>query len=531
MTEPARHPVRRDLAFSAALVATLWLFNAALSGGAPTDLRALASFDRDRSVGERRYHRAAYTMAARAGTSVHETAPRFRGDQWRLRTIPDDVYEPGPVRVDIDYDEHGFPNPLGQDRYAIACLGDSQTESGWPKVLGELLGAPSGNFGTPSMQLPYQLEILEDFVAQKRPRLVILGVFTNSIFDLEITCRQRDEGRLSQAPESVERRRRWEARGAPAWLLSSAPGRIAASFATQLKKARRELRAIDPWRPFRFEAVTRATKPVNYLKLEPGPGLREAAFMPDRLRALGRPYDAGSRPSLLPLLADFEGRCARFGARLMVVHIPTKERFLIDVLREHLDEAERARVFGCALKEMDAFDAHRDDAARLLESTCQALGLPFLDLTAGLAQMIEAGEAPWLVTDTHFGEAGNRRVAELIAAHLRAAGSPLESPRPVVKIGPWRGGAEAALTLPQTGGAKRAWLELELRSGKPGVATLAASERRFSIPLGARGRARTLSVPLRWFGDARGPRRLELTSTRRERPVALRSRLVEWREP
>ena len=153
------------------------------------------------------------------------------GDIVRMGYVPPSVSDGTLRRFRFQTDAEGFRNRAVRERFEIAALGDSFTdamtmaaEASWPSQLEKRLGVAVQNYGTAGFGPQQERLVLQDFVAQHRPRVVVLAYFAgNDLFDAEAFDQFQRSG---VAP-----------REAPGWRIKEVVSRADTWFVTSALRA------------------------------------------------------------------------------------------------------------------------------------------------------------------------------------------------------------------------------------------------------------------------------------------------------
>lgn len=427
----------RDLGYLLAFCGLLWLFAGPLVTWAPRDLKVFHSYHSQQRVGFRVYDGQVYTLKSRALSSLKEQHERWRGGHWRAGELPDNIYE-GPVEFSEQYDEYGFVNEAGLKTVDIACLGDSQTESGWPNDLNRASDWVVGNYGVAALPLIFQWDIFEQFIKDKKPKLLILGIYCTAINEFNFYIKGYERGDLAMMPRGpLENQIGWAKKyQLPESMIDSTAGRYGVILLSRLRAARKAYSRWSVLEPLSFKARSRPPAIAQFVTYKDAAHKRERSLVvvPRRAMALRSSFTRGDLARFEQCLQRFEGRCTELGVRLAFVYLPLKERAAFDSMKANMSEAERCRAFDCSLEELKAMDAGKDHLPGLLADIAKSLGVPVFDASPVLIEAYEQGHEPWFLTDSHFNRDGNRRVGEAVARWLKTSlKQPLRRPAWAVK--------------------------------------------------------------------------------------------------
>jgi len=361
-------------------------------------------------------------------------------NEWRHGDIVRMGYVPAP-RIDgplhrftFHTDAEGFRNRAVRDRFEVAALGDSFTdamtmaaEASWPSRLERTLSVPVQNYGTAGFGPQQELLVLKDFVAPRRPRVVVLAFFAgNDIFDAEAFdafARSGAQQRTGQGWRIKEVTSR-----ADTWFLVSA------------------LRAGGRWlrQPHEVvEAAAQAERPVGTTMSDLGRpsfdrGMFELPVANRRLPfALMPPYlntlnfseaELAARPGwrlTQGAIAEMHTVSRSFGACFIVMFVPFKSQVYLPLLEAAFSREELRSAFRFYLdaygRDVDVGHLHANRFAQtnLMRRFCVEAGIPFVDTTPALAARLAEGENVYFPDESHLNETGEAILAEALAAYLR----------------------------------------------------------------------------------------------------------------
>jgi len=355
------------------------------------------------------------------------------GDIVRMGFIPPSV-SPGTLhRFRFVTDAEGFRNAAVRERYDIAAVGDSFTDAmtmeadaSWPAQLERRLGVAVQNYGTAGFGPLQEQRVVEDYVAPRRPAIVVLAYFAgNDLFDAEaFEAMQRSHEPI--APSDAGWRVKEVFSRADTWFLVSAV-RAGAAWAARAQPSTRA------------EAATIDMAPVGARRQ--GPGFDRGMFTAD---VAGHPISWAFMPPYLNTLnfserelrerrgwaltrdaiAAMQRTTASFGGRFVVMFLPFKSQVYLPLVERALP---RATVDAALHFYLDGSQRPIDIAAmrrnrlaqnRMMRELCERLQIPFVDTTGALQARLESGENVYFPDESHLNEAGEAVVADALAAFL-----------------------------------------------------------------------------------------------------------------
>lgn len=474
----------RDLLYFVALLILLGFFSHGLTPFAPIDFQVMAKYHDKKVIGKREFRGRVYFERGRALTKRQETVEKWRGGLWNQQILADNVYEPEPVTFDHVYDELGFPNEPGRDNYTIACLGDSQTASGWPRTVEQTLNQSTGNFGVPALEPGYWKESLEAFVLSKKPNLVVIGLFN---------VRNRVEkvfyaGDIPSMPKSTLRRQiYWEKKyRLPLSFLDSPFGRFGIVALDRAKTARGIMKDLKPWRVFEARSQAAAGKTPRNLQI----GSTTHRFLPSphTLPFLYTPIREKYKRHVNQAITQVRGRCALEGIKTIMVFIPSKESIYMPYVLKAFNREEQLELLGVPEVDLPGFEKHYNEPTKLAEAIAKGLKLPFLDGSAVLTKALESGKKPWYVTDGHFSREGNGIYGREVARFIRALGPDiLKRDKVVIGASPELRAVDGQIELSvgSVGEGKEFWIELDIEAKDPSDLSIAGALGSLSLrPIG-----------------------------------------------
>jgi hypothetical protein len=317
----------------------------------------------------------------------------------------------------VETDEMGFPNrePTWQKQYDIVITGDSFvtpfTPQSWIDLLAEQTDYSILTLGAPGWGPLNQLEAVRQYGLDKRPQWVIMLYFEgNDLLDVIQYTQRSASGRDWREYDmaGVPWHRRLVTYHLARWLLAPVP---------------------QP------EAV-RYRYPVT-VNSEAGPF--ETILGDPHLALLSADYEtlAGSAEFQRAAEAIVEMRdlVEAQNGRFLLVYVPTKAHIswsriwdpvdVNNVLERSqtvtLSEGDHGRLQWAQIHlNYDTFTTNIGAQGRLLDDFARAEGIEFLNLAPSLfTHMLQDGEV-YHYADSHWNQAGNILVAEVVAAYLAA---------------------------------------------------------------------------------------------------------------
>lgn len=483
-------PKLRDLLYFIALLILLAVFSHVLTPFAPIDIQVMAKYHDTKIIGDRKYRGRVFHFDSLALTKKQKTVERWRGDLWTQQLLAENVYEPEPVVLDEAYDELGFPNKPGRDRYTIACLGDSQTAHSWPQDVEAALQVPTGNFGVPSLEPGYWRESLEAFVLPKKPNLLVIGLYN---------VRNRVEkvfyaGDIPAMPKSTLRLQIYWIKkyGVPLSLLESPFGRFGVIAFDRLKTARGVVKDLRPWDIFYQSPSVSERSTPTVLQIN---GTKHSFLpSPQSLPILYTPLRDKYRRHIIQAVTQIRGRCVVEGIRTVIVSIPSKESVYLPFVQKQMTEEEQLKLLGVLPSSLPGFKKHYNEPTKLAKSIADSLGVPFLDGSKVLSKAVEDGKHPWYVTDSHLNREGSVILGTDVARFINSLGRSKMLSRSKVKLGPapklnvQKGFVELSVEPVEEG--REIWLELDIEALKVSDLKVTGAQGSHSLsPIGGRMRA------------------------------------------
>jgi lysophospholipase L1-like esterase len=357
------------------------------------------------------------------------------GDIVRMGYIPAAVSDGIVHRFRFRTDAEGFRNPAVRDRIEIAALGDSFTDAmtmavdeSWPSKLERRLGVPVQNYGTAGFGPQQERLVLSDFVAQHRPRFVVLAFFAgNDIFDAEaFDDFERSGGGVRRAVAG------WRIKDvvsrADTWFLVSAL-HAGAAWVRRQETMSVAAETLEHRMSLPNGRTMTASFDRGMFKIPAGDSALRCAFMPPYLNTLTFSQDhlAARRGWALTrrAIAGMQRDTQAFGGTFAVMFLPFKSQVYFPLLRRAFgrDELQAAFQFylGANPKAPDVEAMFRNRLAQntLMRRFCEESGIPFLDVTETLQAHVESGENVYFPDESHLNEAGQTIVADALAAFLR----------------------------------------------------------------------------------------------------------------
>jgi hypothetical protein len=321
----------------------------------------------------------------------------------------------------IETDEMGFPNrePLWQDRYDIVVTGDSFVTPFAPETWIDLLAEQTDlsilTLGAPSWGPLNQVEAVKQYGLDKQPQWVIMLYFEgNDLLDV-IQYVERSASGLDWREydmQGVPWYRRLVTYHLAQWLLAPTP------------------ESDEDESDYRY--------PVT-VSTDAGP--METVFGDTHLAVLSADYETLARSdefhraatAILELRDLVEAQNGRF----LLVYVPTKAHItwsrvwdpedVNNVLERSqtvtLSQGEHGRLQWSPIHlDYDIFTANIGAQGRLFDDFARQNGVEFLNLAPALFEKtLQAGEM-YHYADTHWNQAGNKLVADLIANYLSEQG-------------------------------------------------------------------------------------------------------------
>lgn len=279
-------------------------------------------------------------------------------------------------------DPHGFRNPTPwPSRADVVILGDSlafgfgvEDDQGWVARLDEQLpGREVVNLGILAAAPQQYLMAYEAFGARLNPELVVVALYPpNALGAVGVF----DEWVAAGEPERLDLWRAQRDRSGPLATVKRALMR--SHLVTGLYFGAKEIRSPLKGRTVRFEDGGR----VRVAPAEVGVAPLARAGQPQFER-------------VVEVVLELRAAAAADGAELLVVLFPSKWEALEPLLAGPVPDLMTPFV--------DRFDA---------------LGVPYLDLTAVLSERAARGERLFLEVDIHPNPEGYRLIAEVVADHL-----------------------------------------------------------------------------------------------------------------
>lgn len=314
-------------------------------------------------------------------------------------------------RLVLPADALGLPNASPPQRPAVALVGDSFTvfgaqlePPGLQQQLASLLGREILNAAISGIGPDHELFLLERVVVPAKPRLVVWMFFGgNDLIDCFWSQTQKGLGIRTLGELFADRR-------APRWIL---PSLLAGLFGPGVKPM------ADPLPGF----------------VLPGPGSRRLWFYPETLRSMAMPAEwtttnagwAGIRAAL----TSAKERCTAFGARFLVVYLPSKEqiylprvvadagllqRFVAASTLQALPVPQEAgELMAAVLRNRGALEAAVADL-------CATAEIEYWSATPTVDALADSGVACYYATDSHWRAEAQRATADALHAQITARG-------------------------------------------------------------------------------------------------------------
>ncbi len=310
--------------------------------------------------------------------------------------------------VEIPADSLGLPNPSELERADLVLIGDSFAVAmgavrprGLQARLAERTGLTVFDAGVAGVGPVQERWLVEEVALAKRPRCVLWFFFSgNDVTASYEPLLHRREGRTTWAQAYAERRK-------PLLVLPD----LVRSW------VRRPAASEHPALPgFRFRLADGREQPLW--------------FHPDHVRQLGwSRAEWEAHPvweAVQQELCAARDACERKEARFLLVYLPSKAEVYLP--RVERDPALVLSTAGATLAEPLAVEpqeflvkllANRHALEELVREFCAAEELPFLSATPALEALAERGQLGYLVTDTHWQDAGQEALLEPLLEFLR----------------------------------------------------------------------------------------------------------------
>jgi hypothetical protein len=300
-------------------------------------------------------------------------------------------------------------------------------EATWTSELERIICLPVQNYGTAGFGPQQELLVLEDYVLRHRPRIVVLAFFAgNDIRDAEAFELFQQAGGKVDPP-----RLGWPIKDivtrADTWYVVNAIQATAAAMHPSPVEDHKNGQPLLVRQPLASGASPGFDRgmfavPVN------GSTLRWA-FMPPYLNLLSfseREWTARRGWALTrDSLTAMQRRSHEIGAEFMLLFLPFKSQVYLPLLERTFSRDQLATAFQFSLRRtisaQDIGDMSRNRLAQnaLMKRFCEAVGIPFLDMTDALRTHVDAGENMYFPDDSHLNEAGAAVVARSLAAFLQ----------------------------------------------------------------------------------------------------------------
>ncbi len=314
-------------------------------------------------------------------------------------------------RVEIPVDSLGFPNPRDVEDADLVILGDSMAVAagaraprGLQAELEEATGLRVSNLGVAGIGPVQEAWLLEEMALAKSPRCVVWLFFGGNDVTLSLEpFVHRQRGETTWAEAYADRRK-------PRLVL---PDLVARSLARRPAARREPLPGVS------FTLADGTAQPLW--------------FNPFTLRQLEwtREQWQGNRGwiEVRAVLARARELCASRGIALVLVYVPPAEEVYLphvepDAARIHAMAsfdlphpvaAEPARFLAALLERRSSLEA-------CVRDFCAENGIAFLSAVPALEALARKGELGYLVTDTHWQDAGQRAVLAPLVALLEREG-------------------------------------------------------------------------------------------------------------
>jgi lysophospholipase L1-like esterase len=442
----------RIAAAALGLVASLLASEAALRAlgdmtpsGLATERHDLGEVTRDpRWIDSSRYGR-------RLRGNVDALNEWWYGDIVRMGYIPAPAMGGAPHRFTFHTDAEGFRNSSVRERFEVAALGDSFTdamtmtvEASWPSRLERVLRVPVQNYGTAGFGPQQELLVLKDFVARRRPRVVVLAFFAgNDIFDAEaFEAFQRSGGteqRVQQGwriKDVVSRADTWfvvsALRAGTRWASSqeTVGAATAASFSWGPLVRLRSADSTGSYREAKPQRVTPPSFDRGMFELPVAGRRLPFAFMPPYLNTLNfSEQELSARPGwrlTREAIAGMDTASRSFGAAFVVMFVPFKSQVYLPLLERAFTTQALQSSFRFYLdtygRDVDVRRLYANRLAQnhLMREFCDRAGIPFVDTTAALERQVQSGENMYFPDESHLNEAGESVLADTLAAFLKS---------------------------------------------------------------------------------------------------------------
>jgi hypothetical protein len=299
-------------------------------------------------------------------------------------------------------DYQGFCNPVSiTGKVDCLFIGDSFTEmshlpweQSWPTLLSARSGWTMRNLGKGGISPAEGVRILERFGAAHQPKLVVFSIFEgNDPWDSD--CWELWQASGLGYTRFLVKRERFVNRIILLKWYEDLAGRLAA------------------WSPGKAGAKT--APGMTYLRpfverlAIPASGMREFSGW----RSVERSVMAAKR------------WCDQHGARLVVVHWPSKEHLYALHCAKTNDEVMRRDITGQtdpvgAASQLAEIIRNADAVEVLLKECCNEAGVPYCSVLDPLRATIERGQAPYYLDDIHPNQEGNRVVVDCLVSAFTA---------------------------------------------------------------------------------------------------------------
>lgn len=364
------------------------------------------------------------------------------GDLVEMAIIPSEVSQARVNHYPVRTDREGFRNPATRERIAIAALGDSFTdalmlpvEQAWPARLEQILKIPVQNYGIAGFGPQQELYVLQDYVIQHRPSVVVVAYFAgNDIFDAQSFAKfeqTRTEGAEMAGWKIKKVVMRYEILYSVALLRTAFHGLLRRGKAAEPPPNQliRDTIKVAAAKPAVSTAPPRAYFDRGMFHIPIHGHTVSFALMPPYLRTLT--YSKADLEALpgwkltRRAYQDMKRAVDQEGARLVVMYIPFKSQLYLPFLEQSFSTDDLNRTFTFYFREnpSDA-DVKKMSRNRLVQNEmmrnlCEEMGILFLDLTPALQRQIDQGNSVYFSDDAHWNSDGHELAARELADFLR----------------------------------------------------------------------------------------------------------------
>jgi hypothetical protein len=375
------------------------------------------------------------------------------------------------VAVELLTDAAGFCNDGVPEKCDIVATGDSfvgqspvPREDYWSAAAAKKLGMSFYNLGVGGYGPQQELGVLKRYGLPKNPRFVLWGYFEgNDLRDAEEFAAYRASGRT------------WfEFKSKINFPYTRPVVRLAVVLVKALGLASAPRTAPLPPYPKPYElSIGGAEYPMSFDRWN----FRTLTMSRDEIKK-----SAAWKETTDSLIAA-KAACGAENAALVVVYLPDKfSVFADEVIGKFEKDKEKMFAFvkpalnESVLKKTDGSEItpeefveilqHNHDAQReALKNFCAKEGIIFIDTAPALRASVEAGVWPYYSYDTHLNIAGEKVVADAVAAYLGNSSGPGGQTLPGVTPGVSSGSDPIyELAVPETGHGRQTPPEISRRN-------------------------------------------------------------------